>query len=128
MIRQLAAYFRNKSRGPRREEVIVPAISFVGEQDGPIERELKDEWKKILAQHDAVKSAYLARATYASEPQQHVVLCLHSTSGADLELVARLQQPFVSRFNSAEKLDVAFISPEQQLQVRTVCEPFHIAV
>jgi hypothetical protein len=127
MIRNLVARLTRRFDASRGT-VNVRAIAFVGEQDGPVEQELKKHWKVTLSDIPDIVSAYLARATYGAEPVQNVVLCLYSKCGANAEIAARLQQPFIAAgFSVAEKLDIVFLSEDQNLRVRQCCAPFYVA-
>ncbi len=53
-------------QGPQTSELHVPAIYFLGEQDGPPERELKKLLAPLFQGRTEVLRAYLARLTYGS--------------------------------------------------------------
>ena len=47
-----------------REEFVASTIRFIGQQDGPPERELKSHLASLLADECSVQRAYLARLQY----------------------------------------------------------------
>jgi hypothetical protein len=108
-------------------EVQTPTVRFVGEQDGPIERDLKAKWLLILANSPQIRRAFLVRATYADQTQ-HVILALASTGGPDLTLVEALRVPYAALFSRDCPLDMTFVGASQQSDIEKVCPPFYTAV
>ena len=100
------------------------AVSFVGEQDGEPERLLKNALVTEFRNVAQLERAYLARVRYADGP--HVVLCLAAPE--DRLLVDRVGARFSEMFGRHEHLDVLFLSPGQETELRRVCAPFHVAV
>jgi hypothetical protein len=101
-------------------------ISFLGEQDGEPERELKSQWRTILAGYPNVTRAYLAIVSFdgvAGTP----ALCISSRSSETPQLVDALAAPFQQLFNKQVFLEIMFMSEEQEYQVRNVCRPFYEA-
>ena len=111
----------------RPAKFVVPTISFVGEQDGPVEQALKLDWSATLASSPSISAAYLAKATYGADVTRHVILCLRANGKPDSAVVAHLHEPFVARFKTTEKLDIAFISAEQERMLQPVCKAFYVA-
>jgi hypothetical protein len=107
--------------------VKAPILRFLGEQDGPLERDLKSQWQPILAAHPSIRRAFLALAHYADQDQQ-VVLALCAGGQPDLELVKALRVPFAAIFSSDVPLDMAFVNTTQESQLAEVCAPFYVAV
>jgi hypothetical protein len=120
-------WINKKPKRPIVPEVRTPSVHFLGEQDGPVERDLKGRWHPILAARPAVKRAFLARALYAYDAQ-HVVLALCTGGVPDLELVEDLRAPYAALFSRDCPLDMAFVSPTQESQLAEVCAPFYVAV
>lgn len=100
-------------------------IEFLGEQDGPPERQLKTLLIEGLRQHSTVRRAYLARLGFAPVTTPSVALCLASTAGEDRRLVEICSGIFSSLFNSETALDIVFVSPEQEADLARVCSPFY---
>jgi hypothetical protein len=97
-------------------------IRFVGEQDGPPERDLKKRISSLLERAPAVERAYLARVEYTKPPGKAVVLCIRSDE--DLSLVKAIQGAFASMFGRDVSLDILFVDAAQEAEVARVCRPF----
>ena len=116
---------------PQRElvtEVRVPKVTFVGQQDGPVERAVKAQWLPILSAHAEVRRAFLVRAAYEGQSDVHVVLALCSTGRGDLKLVEALRVPYAAIFHRDCPLDMAFVTAAQESEIERVCPPFYTAV
>jgi hypothetical protein len=111
------------SRPP--EQLIRESIRFIGEQDGPTERELKTRFIDLFHGEPTVKRAYLAQADERDGTGIHVVLCVRSSSGEDTALVRNLANIFAEMFGSHEHLDILFIREDQEREVQLVCHPFY---
>lgn len=101
-----------------------PRVEFLGEQDGPPERELKDALRIELRQFPKVKRAYLARVGYAPDATPAVALCLAPSGTEDRTVVDRVLKVFASLFSANSYIDVLFPSAEQELDLQRVCAPF----
>jgi hypothetical protein len=116
---------------PQRElitEVRGGQITFIGEQDGPVERTIKARWLPILSAHVEVRRAFLVRATYEGQNGVHVVLALCSNAGADLKLIEALRVPYAAIFSRDCPLDMGFVTSTQESEIERVCSPFYTAV
>lgn len=103
------------------------SLSFLGEQDGPPERRLKEALCPALENFKIVQSAYLARVQYPDETDWSVALCLRSSGEADHTLIRRIAEVFaMMRFNRAEHLDIINVSHDQWQRLRAVCKPFYV--
>src|SRR5262249_5218546 len=105
------------------EEFRVPQLRFLGEQDGPPERELKFRLAQFFQSDQSVTTAYLARVAYGGESFA-VALCLRARFGFDRRLAEELGRIFASIFGSHEHLDIIFLSETQQSELAIVCRPF----
>jgi len=106
------------------EEMQAPKMRFIGEQDGPPERDLKARLVDFFHQDKSIRSAYLARVLYDDQTTENVVLCLQTQSGPDRYLAEKIGQIFGSMFGSQEHLDIIFISDAQKPELSKVCKPF----
>ena len=100
-------------------------IQFVGEQDGPVEREIKARWRSIFEATPLVRCAYLAVATYDQAATFQPVLCVAHARGQDVALVDTLSEPFREQFHRSQALDILFLRQEQEEQLRKVCRSFY---
>lgn len=110
-----------KSRPEERREL---RIEFLGEQDGPSERDLKVALRGELERHAAIKRAYLARIGFAPAASPTVALCLVPTSAEDAAIVKAVGKIFEGQFASGVPLDILFPSVDQEADLRRVCRPF----
>jgi hypothetical protein len=111
---------------PALAEVHVePDVQFLGEQDGPPERDVKARWTPILVQCPSVQRAYLPIITLDRSATYHPALCIRSSAGDDPLLVDRLAAVFKERFAQSQMLDIMFVSAEQEEQLKRVCRPFY---
>jgi type III secretion system (T3SS) SseB-like protein len=106
----------------RRTEQVV---RFLGEQDGPPERQLKQTLRTFFSGTPGVRRAYLARVAYATSSEQHVALCLAAPEAADL--ASRIGAEFSRFFGASTHLDVLFLGAGQEAECRSVCESFYDA-
>jgi hypothetical protein len=103
-------------------------IRFLGEQDGQVERDLKARWQPILAQSPSVQRAYLAIVSYDRAATYQPVLCMRHSGGDESALVELLSAPFRQMFNNSQALDIMFLSPEQEIELKKVCRLFYDSV
>jgi len=118
-------WFKSKpSRSPQR---LAPrVVTFIGEQDGPAERDLKDRFVEVLSGEPIVKRAYLACAEHGDGSGVHITLCLKcSPRSEDVSLLPKLAGIFGSMFNSQEHLDIRFLEDNEEHDLRSVCVPFY---
>lgn len=115
-----------KDRQARKPQKLTRVMTkFMGEQDGPSERDLKARFVELFRQEPTVERAYLALADHGDGTGIHVTLAIKSSGGEDLSLVRKLQGIFSAMFNSQEHLDTMFIREDQEHQLREVCAPFY---
>jgi SseB protein C-terminal domain len=115
-----------KDRYPKKAQKLTRVMTtFIGEQDGRSERDLKARFVEIFREQPVVEHAYLALGDHGDGTGVHVTLAIKSSGGEDLSLVRKLQGVFSAMFNSHEHLDVMFIREDQQRQLREVCAPFY---
>jgi hypothetical protein len=106
---------------------VQPDVQFLGEQDGQVEQDIKARWTPILAQSPSVQRAYLAIVSYDRAATYQPALCITHSLGDDPALVEALSEPFRRIFNTSQALDILFLRPEQEAQVRRVCRAFYDA-
>lgn len=99
----------------------LPAVRFVGEQDGEPERLLKSVLIAELSARPEIERAYLARVEYPDGV--HVALCL--VAQEDPSLVERVGARFGEIFARPQHLDILFLRPAQEAELQQVCPPFH---
>lgn len=105
------------------EEIQVPHIRFLGEQDGPPERELKSRLSDFFQRNQSITKAYLAQVAYEDKTFA-VALCIRSRVGPDRGLAQTVGGIFASMFGDHEHLDIIFLSEAQETELVIVCKPF----
>jgi SseB protein C-terminal domain len=98
-------------------------IAFIGEQDGPVEQQLKEQLARLFDRHAGVVQAYLARATI--DGQGTVVLAVHAEGIDESDLAHQAGIVFAAIFNARAHLDVLFLDAARQAQVSRVCRAFY---
>ena len=100
-------------------------ITFLGEQDGPAERRLKEALAVLLALGATVTRAYLARVRY-DDKRSGVMLGLLTEDARNSEKVAgQMGKTFEALFNTKADLDIVFLSDEREAEIRKACPPFY---
>jgi hypothetical protein len=106
------------------EQFRVGLLRFIGEQDGPPERELKSRLAQLFSCEQSIWRAYLARVAYADLASNAVALCLRAPSDADPNVVDKVGKVFASMFVHREHLDIVFINDVQESELTKCCRPF----
>src|SRR5882724_5958138 len=98
-------------------------IAFIGEQDGPVERQLKEQLAQLFDHHPGVTQAFLARATI--DGQAVVILGLRADGVDEASLAGQVGAVFASIFNARQHLDVIFLSEVRLADASRVCRAFY---
>ena|SRR6186713_2593632 len=114
-----------RSSTKRLQEIRLPRIQFLDEQDGPAEQLLKDRLGESFNQDRSVLTAYLARVDLGG--QISVALCLMTRFGADRDLAEKTSAIFKTIFNADVHLDIMFPNAAQEAELKQVCRPFFVA-
>ena len=119
----MAWFKRNPPKHP--QEIRVPRVQFLGEQDGPAEQSLKDRLAEFFTRDRSVLVAYLARVDVGG--QAGVALCLKTQFGPDRGLAEKIGAIFKTIFNADVHLDIMFPTAAQEAELSQVCQPFFVA-
>src|SRR5258706_2136678 len=103
------------------EQFPIPQIEFLGEQDGMVERQLKDELTALLRCDPTVDRAYLARVRYNGKANGVVLGLLTDGDDESEALVKQVGAAFASIFNAKAHLDIIFLTDAQDADIRKVC-------
>jgi hypothetical protein len=106
------------------QEIRVPHVRFVGEQDGPSERLLKERLIEFFKRDQSVNVAYLAQIEV--EGQMGVALCLKTQFGTDRGMAEKVGAVFKTIFNAQVHLDIMFPNANQDAELVRVCRPFFV--
>jgi len=109
------------------EELKTSRVLFLGEQDGPVERELKTNLiENCLISNRSVLSAYLARVSYQEMPGSTVALCFWGGKENAAAIVECVGATFRRVFRSTEHLDIFFLDESQLQAIYKVAKPFYV--
>lgn len=100
----------------------MPKVTFVGEQQGPAESELKDLLGQRIAGFEEVSKAYLVQVTYGSDPTVHVALAIEGQ--IKQEHAESIAQFFRKWAALGTNMDLIVLCEEQIPPVRQIAQPF----
>jgi hypothetical protein len=106
---------------------VVPNVVFLAEQDGPIERQLKDAWLPVLVQL-GVPRAYLVRAQLPGETGSTVALAMPKGGYSEPSVVKALTPVFKMHMAKDTFIDMLFVDAKQESTLVKVCKSFVHAV
>jgi hypothetical protein len=101
------------------------AVDFLGEQDGRVERELKQELRRVLEAESQISAAYLARIVYEDSKAPEVALCVRATLTDRKGLVERVGSVFAGIFSRDQHLDIVFLDADEEELLQSVCSAFY---
>jgi hypothetical protein len=107
------------------EQFPVPDIEFLGEQDGQVERQLKDALAALLRREPTVDRAYLARVRYDGTTSGVVLGLLTDGDDESEALVGQVGTAFASIFDAKTHLDVIFLTDQRDTDIRRVWAAFY---
>jgi hypothetical protein len=116
------SFFKASRKKPK--EFRVPQIRFLGEQDGPPERILKERLADFFRRHRSVNRAYLARVDFGEGKDATVVLGLRTGLDPDKGIVETVGTIFASVFDAKKHLDIMFLTEHEEAELSGVCPPF----
>jgi SseB protein C-terminal domain len=99
-------------------------ITFLGEQDGPAERRLKEALAVLLGLGASVTRAYLARVVY-NDKTSGVMLGLLADDRDSEKLAGQIGKTVAALFKTNADLDIVFLSDERDAEIRKACPPFY---
>lgn len=101
-------------------------IEFLCEQDGPVERRLKDALSDIFVSDRAVRRAYLVRIVDRRIGQEGAALCLSiKRRPLDPQLSERISDTFACLFGVDAFMDITELSRQTEHTVSRVAIPFY---
>jgi len=103
----------------------VQEIHFLGEQDGPVERDLKGKIIGSFQPAMEIQTAYLARVSYGNQLHQHVALCLRGNGKRSQAAIREIRNAFRQHFKPTESLDILFLTPQQEGEIALIAKPFY---
>jgi hypothetical protein len=100
-------------------------IVFLSEQDGPVERQLKQRFILHFSRGIEVSLAYLARVSYNDAANPFVAVCVLADRSKSREIATDIGEIFRKLFNISQSLDIFFLSETQVLEIDRVARPFY---
>jgi len=100
-------------------------VLFLGEQDGPHERDLKSELSRLFIEMPSVRLAFLTRVSYRDSPAINVALCIYGSVSDPQSIVATVSAAFRGLFGATQHLDIVFLSNKQLEQIAMVANAFY---
>ncbi|HLX17750.1 MAG TPA: enhanced serine sensitivity protein SseB C-terminal domain-containing protein [Bradyrhizobium sp.] len=102
-----------------------PEITFLGEQDGPAERRLKEALGVLLGLDPTVTRAYLARVLYDGKTGGVMLALLTDDDKDNEKLVEQVGKTFAALLNTTAHLDIVFLDEARDAEIRKTCPPFY---
>ncbi len=99
-------------------------VTFLGEQDGPSEKDLKVALNSCLTRNEEIKAAYLLRISLSETPGIQVALCIYPEVNDRDTLLQCIGASFSQLFKPVEHLDILFLDDKQKAEADTVAKPF----
>ena len=118
------SWFGKRSKKKHPEQRQVPSITFVGEQNGPVEQTLKISFVDFFRRDQSVLRAFLAQVQFAGNPHVTIALCLRTQFGEDPGLAEKVGSIFSAQFKGDQFLDIVFLDEGQEKEVEQVCRSF----
>lgn len=123
------------------EQFRTHVVQFLREQDGGPERQLKERLSRSLRAL-GVRNAYLALVSYderkgpqstvseAAPPDMSVALCLtlEDEAASRQKIVQSAGADFAALFGTSQRMDIIFLTDQQELALQKVCRPFYLAM
>lgn len=126
LLSKMSLSWFKRSQPKHPQEIRVPSVQFLGEQDGPTEQLLKDRLSEFFKRDRSVLVAYLARVEVGG--QTSVALCLKTQFGPDRGLAEKIGAIFKTIFNAQVHLDIMFPTAAQETKLVKVCRPFFSSI
>lgn len=108
---------------PSTVEVRPISIRFIGEQDGLREKMLKSALVTLFQADSIVKRAYLARLDIGEGFT--VGLCIKANPLPDSSYPDKINELFMKVMGPGGYLHILFLTDDQEIEVRRVCQPFY---
>lgn len=103
------------------DQFVTPDITFLGEQDGPAERRLKEALSVLLRLDQTVIKAYLARVLYDGKTVGVMLGLLTDDEKDNEKLIEQVGKAFAALFNTSAHLDIVFLSEAKDAEIRKTC-------
>lgn len=127
MIKSFARLFRRNPQ-PVVPRVAPPAVTWHAEQDGEVERRVKERWVQMFRLAPPIRRAFLAKATRPGETDPGVLLVLISRDPPDAELLQSIERIAVADLPAELRFETLWLKPGEFAPIERVCTAFYFAV
>ncbi|HEY0342229.1 MAG TPA: enhanced serine sensitivity protein SseB C-terminal domain-containing protein, partial [Steroidobacteraceae bacterium] len=104
---------------------MTPEVTFLGEQDGPAERRLKEALSVLLDLGATVTRAYLARVSYDDKTSGMMLGLLTEDERNSEKVAGQMGRTFEALFNTRAHLEIMCLDDERDAEIRKACAPFY---
>ena len=112
----------------KRADSPAQSVQFLHDQDGPMERTIKQGMNEFFRDVVQVEEAYFARVLYGGNVQD-VALCVYGSPEMDAQLLLKgVQQVYNRAVNTEQPLHTIVLTPEQHVDIAKVCNSFYRSV
>jgi hypothetical protein len=113
------------ARAQKKIHDAAPSVQFLFDQDGPMERTIKEKLGKFFRDVPQVEEAYFARVLYPGNVQD-VALCVYGSPEMDAGLVLKGVSRVYSRIVKTDQtLHTIFLTVAQHEEIGKVCRAFY---
>lgn len=102
----------------------IKKLTFLCEQDGSPEQELKNVFHAYFSENSGVIKAFLTLVAYNNLPEHNVALCLVAPTANKEKIVQNVSKLFRNMFGADQLLDILFLDKKQEKDAEKVCKPF----
>ncbi|MBI1404955.1 MAG: hypothetical protein GC145_02365 [Caulobacter sp.] len=107
------------------EVFLVPGIKVLGEQDGPLEKELKTALTEVFVGQPKIRAAYLVRIERQDSGERSVALIIQAEQ--DEALMVLIGGVVHDTLGRDQYLDVIFATPQIAAAATKAADPFYRA-
>ena len=100
-------------------------VTFLGEQEGPAERRLKEALAVLLGLGATVTRAYLVRVRYDDQTSGVMLGLLKDDERNSEKVAGQMGRTFEALFNTKADLDIVFLDGARDAEIRKACPPFY---
>lgn len=126
MIKAFAKLFRREPK-PVVSRPAPPMITWHAEQDGEIERRLKERWVQMFRVAPDIRRVFLVTATRPQESSSRVLLVIVSRAEPDTELGASIERMAAAELPAEMNFALLWLRPNEYAPIERVCSAFYYA-
>jgi hypothetical protein len=108
--------------------LVARETQFMGPAEGPAVDLVHAVFRATLSAQPQVERAYLCEVRHDGEEDNHMALCLVSSTGEDMGVVTAVSAVMRDCFSQKAHIDLCFLSPDMEQRLEAVCCPFYSRV